>query len=146
MGTVFSPCASGTLRARIEREIATHVDGDITMPVPINLSAEQRQQLQELLNPVAANSKQQPNQKVRAAQLHEFERIGVIKVQGDKVELTAAGHDALKASESDELVSREDKARAARIERIEKNGGVWNENGQYYSDRDRNYNADGIPM
>lgn len=65
------------------------------MPVPHNLSEEDKERLRWILEPASPTTKGPINEKVRLGHIQKFERMGLIKSQDGKVELTADGRHAL---------------------------------------------------
>ena len=65
------------------------------MPVPHNLSEEDKERLRSILEPAGPMNKGPINEKVRQGHIQKFEQMGLIKTQEGKVELTADGRNAL---------------------------------------------------
>ena len=63
--------------------------------MPHNLSEEDKERLRQVLEPLNPVIAGVLNEKVRHANMPRFERMGLIKVDGDKAELTSVGRQAL---------------------------------------------------
>ena len=63
--------------------------------MPHRLSEEDKERLRWIVEPAGPTNKGLINEKVRQGHIQKFGRMGLIKSQDGKVELTADGQDAL---------------------------------------------------